>query len=66
MKMKSLLLLLLLAGSFTIRFAQDKATEVETTVVKDSVQEKILERLDSIYKLQNSIQEERKADLESF
>ena len=65
MKMKNLLLLLLLAGSFTIGFAQDKAPEVKTSVVKDSVQEKILERLDSIYKLQNTIQEERKADLES-
>lgn len=65
MKMKNLLLLLLLAGSFTIGFAQDKAPEVKTSVVKDSVQEKILERLDSIYKLQNSIQEERKADLQS-
>ena len=57
MKMKNLLLLLLLAGSFTIGFAQNKAPEVKTSVVKDSVQEKILERLDSIYKLQNTIQE---------
>ena len=66
MKMKNMLLFLLLAGNFTIGFAQNKAPEVKTTLVKDSVQEKILERLDSIYKLQNSIQEERKADLESF
>ena len=66
MKMKNMLLFLLLAGSITIGFAQEKAPEVKTIVVKDSVQDKILERLDSIYELQNSIQEERKADLESF
>ena len=65
MKMKNMLLFLLLAGSFTIGFPHNKAPEVKTTVVKDSVQEKILERLDSIYKLQNTIQKERKADLES-
>ena len=65
MKMKNMLLFLLLAGSFTIGFAQNKAPEVKTIVVKDSVQEEILKRLDSIYKLQNTIQEERKADLQS-
>lgn len=65
MKMKNMLLFLLLAGSFTIGFPQNKAPEVKTIVVKDSVQEEILKRLDSIYKLQNTIQEERKADLQS-
>lgn len=65
MKMKNTLSLLLLLGGFAVGYAQEKAPELETTVLKDSLQEKILERLDSIYILQRTIEQQRQAELDS-
>lgn len=65
MKMKNMLLLLLLLGGFVVGVAQERVSVLKATVVKDTLQEKILERLDSIYILQNSIQLKRQAELDS-
>ena len=65
MKLKNILLLLLLTGSFTVGFAQGKAPQQKATVVKDTLQEKIFDKLDQIYQLQENIQQTRQAELEN-
>ena len=68
MKLKNILLLLLLMGSFTVVFAQGKAPQQKITVVKDSLQENIFEisnKLEKIYQLQENIQQTRQAELDS-
>ena len=65
MKMKNILLLLLMMGSFTVGFAQGKAPQQKATVAKDTLQEKIFDKLDQIYQLQENIQLTRQAELEN-
>lgn len=65
MKLKNKLLLLLLMGSFTVGVAQEKTPQLKTTVAKDTLQEKIFEKLDQIYQLQENIQQTRQAELEN-
>lgn len=68
MKRKNMLLLLLLMGSFTVGVAQEKASQWDTAFAKDSTKEKISEisnKLDQIYKLQNTIQQTRQSELDN-
>lgn len=61
MRLKNILLLLLLAGSFTTGTAQEKTTNPKIAVTMDS----IFNKLDDIYKLQDTIQKKREAELDS-
>lgn len=62
MRLKNILLLLLLAGSFAIGTAQEKTPNPNITVTTDS----IFNKLDEIYKLQKNIHQIKQTELDSI